>query len=122
MLRLLASGEGPALTSACLSAGRLAHRRYQTAAPPQRLGFVGLGIMGTAMATNLVKAGHEVTVWNRCAPCVTQGGGRPRGVRRASGGVRRDALEEGEVPPSRAPSLRPATVPLTASVQLQWHL
>ena len=27
--------------------------------------FLGLGIMGRPMATNLVKAGHEVTVWNR---------------------------------------------------------
>src|SRR5512142_2358079 len=30
-----------------------------------RVGFVGLGIMGRPMAANLVKAGHEVTVWNR---------------------------------------------------------
>jgi 3-hydroxyisobutyrate dehydrogenase-like beta-hydroxyacid dehydrogenase len=30
-----------------------------------RLGFIGLGRMGTAMAANLVKAGHEVTVFNR---------------------------------------------------------
>ena len=30
-----------------------------------KLGFVGLGIMGSAMATNLVKAGYKVTVWNR---------------------------------------------------------
>lgn len=29
------------------------------------LGFVGLGIMGSAMAMNLVKAGFKVTVWNR---------------------------------------------------------
>ena len=27
--------------------------------------FLGLGIMGRPMASNLVKAGHEVTVWNR---------------------------------------------------------
>lgn len=32
-----------------------------------RVAFLGLGIMGRAMATNLVKAGHEVTVWNRTA-------------------------------------------------------
>jgi 3-hydroxyisobutyrate dehydrogenase-like beta-hydroxyacid dehydrogenase len=32
-----------------------------------RVAFLGLGIMGRAMATNLVKAGHEVTVWNRSA-------------------------------------------------------
>jgi len=30
-----------------------------------RVTFLGLGIMGQSMATNLVKAGHEVTVWNR---------------------------------------------------------
>jgi 3-hydroxyisobutyrate dehydrogenase len=30
-----------------------------------RVAFLGLGIMGQRMATNLVKAGHEVTVWNR---------------------------------------------------------
>jgi 3-hydroxyisobutyrate dehydrogenase/2-hydroxy-3-oxopropionate reductase len=30
-----------------------------------RVAFLGLGIMGQPMATNLVKAGHEVTVWNR---------------------------------------------------------
>jgi len=32
-----------------------------------RVAFLGLGIMGHAMATNLAKAGHEVTVWNRTA-------------------------------------------------------
>lgn len=32
-----------------------------------KIGFVGLGIMGSAMATNLVKAGFMVTVWNRSA-------------------------------------------------------
>lgn len=30
-----------------------------------RIAFLGLGIMGLPMASNLVKAGHEVTVWNR---------------------------------------------------------
>ncbi len=30
-----------------------------------RVAFLGLGIMGQSMATNLVKAGHEVTAWNR---------------------------------------------------------
>jgi 3-hydroxyisobutyrate dehydrogenase-like beta-hydroxyacid dehydrogenase len=30
-----------------------------------RVAFLGLGIMGQRMAANLVKAGHEVTVWNR---------------------------------------------------------
>ena len=31
----------------------------------RRLGFVGLGVMGGPMAGHLVKAGREVTVWNR---------------------------------------------------------
>jgi 2-hydroxy-3-oxopropionate reductase len=31
----------------------------------QKIGFLGLGIMGGAMAANLVKAGFNVTVWNR---------------------------------------------------------
>jgi len=30
-----------------------------------KLGFIGLGRMGSAMAANLVRAGHEVTVFNR---------------------------------------------------------
>jgi 3-hydroxyisobutyrate dehydrogenase-like beta-hydroxyacid dehydrogenase len=30
-----------------------------------RVGFIGLGHMGAAMAGNLIKAGHEVTVYNR---------------------------------------------------------
>lgn len=31
------------------------------------IGFIGLGAMGSAMAGNLLKAGHAVTVWNRSA-------------------------------------------------------
>jgi 3-hydroxyisobutyrate dehydrogenase-like beta-hydroxyacid dehydrogenase len=34
---------------------------------PQSIGFIGLGIMGTPMALNLVKAGHKVAVYNRSA-------------------------------------------------------
>ncbi len=30
-----------------------------------KVGFLGLGAMGSRMATNLLKAGHTVTVWNR---------------------------------------------------------
>ena len=32
-----------------------------------KIGFIGLGIMGRPMALNLVKAGHQVTVWARRA-------------------------------------------------------
>ncbi len=42
-----------------------------------KFGFLGLGIMGSAMAANLVKGGFDVTVWNRseqkCAPLVALG-------------------------------------------------
>ena len=31
----------------------------------ERIGFVGLGIMGRGMAMNLIRAGFELTVWNR---------------------------------------------------------
>ena len=31
----------------------------------KRIGYIGLGIMGAPMAMNLMKAGFEVTVWNR---------------------------------------------------------
>ena len=34
-------------------------------ASPCRIGFVGLGIMGSRMAANLARAGHELTVFNR---------------------------------------------------------
>ena len=32
-----------------------------------RVGFIGLGTMGASMAANLVRAGFDVTVWNRSA-------------------------------------------------------
>ena len=43
----------------------------------EKVGFVGLGIMGQGMARNLLKAGFPLTVWNRTAsrmePLVTAG-------------------------------------------------
>jgi 3-hydroxyisobutyrate dehydrogenase-like beta-hydroxyacid dehydrogenase len=36
-------------------------------AKPERVAFLGLGIMGEPMAANLVRAGFEVIVWNRTA-------------------------------------------------------
>ena len=30
-----------------------------------KIGFLGIGMMGLPMASNLVRAGHDVTVWNR---------------------------------------------------------
>ena len=32
---------------------------------PDRIGFIGLGIMGKPMVRNLLKAGYSVTVYNR---------------------------------------------------------
>ncbi|KAK9231668.1 hypothetical protein WN943_021907 [Citrus x changshan-huyou] len=44
---------------------------------PGRIGFLGMGIMGTPMAQNLLKAGCDVTVWNRtkskCDPLISLG-------------------------------------------------
>ncbi|MCG3181436.1 MAG: 2-hydroxy-3-oxopropionate reductase [Phycisphaerae bacterium] len=45
--------------------------------PVQRVGYVGMGIMGSAMAANLLKAGYDVTVYNRtrekCRPLADAG-------------------------------------------------
>ncbi|NBC10882.1 MAG: NAD-binding protein, partial [Planctomycetes bacterium] len=48
--------------------------------PPQQIqhvGYIGLGIMGAPMAANLIKAGFQLTVWNRspnkCEPLRKQG-------------------------------------------------
>lgn len=45
--------------------------------PPARIGFLGLGIMGSPMAHNLLKAGVDLTVWNRtkskCDPLISLG-------------------------------------------------
>ncbi|KAK2165560.1 hypothetical protein LSH36_48g00033 [Paralvinella palmiformis] len=39
---------------------------------PLKIGFLGLGIMGSGMVSNLLKSGHEVTVWNRTPSKVSQ--------------------------------------------------
>jgi 3-hydroxyisobutyrate dehydrogenase len=31
----------------------------------KKIGFIGIGLMGKGMSLNLIKAGYEVTVWNR---------------------------------------------------------
>lgn len=45
--------------------------------PPARVGFLGIGIMGSPMAHNLLKAGVDLTVWNRtktkCDPLISLG-------------------------------------------------
>ena len=37
-----------------------------------KLGFLGLGLMGYPMARNLIKAGHDVTLWSHTAPKASQ--------------------------------------------------
>jgi 3-hydroxyisobutyrate dehydrogenase-like beta-hydroxyacid dehydrogenase len=47
------------------------------------LGFIGLGKMGSAMARNLLRAGHRVTVFNRTrekAEALVEEGARPAGT------------------------------------------
>lgn len=56
-----------------------------------RVAFLGLGIMGRSMAANLVKAGHEVAVWNRTA--AAENG--VEGARRAASPA--DAVQGAEV-------------------------
>ncbi len=44
-----------------------------------KIGFIGLGIMGAPMTRNLIKAGFEVTGFNRSRPgCRRPGRGRRR--------------------------------------------
>ena len=55
-----------------------------------KIGFIGLGNMGSGMAANLLKAGHEVTAYNRSqdrVDAVAAQGARPaRSVAEACGG------------------------------------
>lgn len=56
-----------------------------------KVGFIGLGSMGSGMATHLVKAGHDVTVFNRTAdkaqPLVALGAKPARDVAHACEGA-----------------------------------
>ena len=46
-----------------------------------RIGFLGLGLMGSGIVSNLLKMGHTVTVWNRTSEKVSI----HSGARRAGG-------------------------------------
>ena len=80
-----------------------------------RIGFIGLGNMGAAMAANLIKAGHEVTVYNRSRPRSTRWPPRVRG-RPTRSPMRAAAMSCSPCSPTTTPSQvsRSAT---TAS----WH-
>ena len=41
------------------------HSRQTKLERVMKIGFIGLGKMGSGIAANLLKAGHEVTVFNR---------------------------------------------------------
>jgi 3-hydroxyisobutyrate dehydrogenase-like beta-hydroxyacid dehydrogenase len=47
-----------------MTASSIQAREYETV-NPQKVAFLGLGVMGLPMAGHLAKAGHEVTVYNR---------------------------------------------------------
>jgi 3-hydroxyisobutyrate dehydrogenase-like beta-hydroxyacid dehydrogenase len=47
---------------------------------PERVGFIGLGIMGSRMAANLRRAGFELTVWNRTRSTAEDWAGRHGGT------------------------------------------
>jgi len=59
-----------------------------------RVAFLGLGIMGRSMAANLVKAGHEVAVWNRSPGKDVEGARTAASPADAAQGA--DALEYGQ--------------------------
>ena len=68
MQSMLYGAEVCFLPRGCLqAAGDLLHTiPSKTVIPtPLRIGFLGLGIMGQGMVMNVLRSGHEVTVWNR---------------------------------------------------------
>jgi 3-hydroxyisobutyrate dehydrogenase len=56
----------------------------------EKIGFIGLGTMGAPMASNLLKKGYEVTVYNRtpskCEPLVAEGAAAAATPREAAAG------------------------------------
>jgi 3-hydroxyisobutyrate dehydrogenase-like beta-hydroxyacid dehydrogenase len=70
-----------------------ARRTYIPGDPVMKVGFVGLGRMGSGMAMRLLKAGHDVTVYNRtperAGPLLDQGA---RMARRLPDACRGDAV------------------------------
>lgn len=66
-------------------------REYDSLSP-QKIAFLGLGVMGLPMAGHLAKAGHEVTVYNRTAAkaqawCAEFGGTRAATPKQAAQGA-----------------------------------
>src|SRR5260370_5818045 len=65
-----------------------------------RIAFLGLGIMGSPMAANLVKAGHTVTGYNLTQP--------PIDALVAAGGRGTTGIAEAVAPPEKAITQGPA--------------
>jgi 3-hydroxyacyl-CoA dehydrogenase len=61
-----------------------------TATRNQRVGFIGLGTMGSPMAANVVWAGFPLTAWN-LMPSKTQAGAAQTGASAAGIAARADA-------------------------------
>ena len=55
------------------SLGALANKLTSNIPPSEdRIGFIGLGIMGAPMASNLIRTGHNVSVYNRTKSKTTE--------------------------------------------------
>ena len=52
----------------------------------QKIGFIGLGVMGAGMASRLTESGYQVTVYNRTRSKAERGRGAGRRGRRHPGG------------------------------------
>ena len=57
-----------------------------------KIGFIGLGRMGHHVAANLLKAGHQVTVWNRSEPRAGAGGKGAVAAKSPEDAVKGDAV------------------------------
>ena len=61
----------------------------------EKLGYLGLGMMGFPMTRRLLNAGHDVTVWNRSpgkAAALVEAGAKPAGTSARSGRCRQHHL------------------------------
>jgi len=65
-------------------------------ATPQRVAFLGLGVMGYPMAAHLATAGHTVTVYNR-SPAKAEAWCRELGAPHASAATPREAAAQAEI-------------------------
>jgi 3-hydroxyisobutyrate dehydrogenase-like beta-hydroxyacid dehydrogenase len=64
-----------------------------------KIAFIGLGHMGTPITTRLIRAGNDVTVWDRTreqtAPLVALGAAAAPSAAEAAAGAKRANVEEG---------------------------